>query len=41
VAEISEATRLRTDWHRQAARDLIKGRFAGAVAAFDQVGVIT
>ena len=29
------------DWQRQAARDLAEGRFAEAVAAFDQAGAIT
>jgi Ti-type conjugative transfer relaxase TraA len=40
-AEISEITRQRTDWQRQAARDLAEGRFAEAVAAFDRAGAIT
>ena len=40
-AEISEITRQRTDWQRQAARDLAEGRFADAVAAFDRAGAIT
>ena len=30
-----------SDWQRQAARDLAEGRFAEAVAAFDQAGAIT
>ena len=41
AAEISEVTRQRTDWQRQAARDLAEGRFAEAVAAFDRAGAIT
>jgi Ti-type conjugative transfer relaxase TraA len=41
AAGISEVTRQRTDWQRQAARDLGEGRFAEAVAAFDQAGAIT
>ena len=40
-AEISDITRQRTDWQRQAARDLAEGRFAEAVAAFDRAGAIT
>ncbi|HME24406.1 MAG TPA: AAA family ATPase [Acetobacteraceae bacterium] len=40
-AQISEITRQRTDWQRQAARDLAEGRFAEAVAAFDRAGAIT
>jgi Ti-type conjugative transfer relaxase TraA len=40
-AEITEITRQRTDWQRQAARDLAEGRFAEAVAAFDRAGAIT
>jgi ATP-dependent exoDNAse (exonuclease V) alpha subunit len=40
-AEISEITRQRIDWQRQAARDLAEGRFAEAVAAFDRAGAIT
>ena len=39
-AEISEITRQRTEWQRQAARDLAEGRFADAVAAFDRAGAI-
>jgi DNA replication protein DnaC len=34
-------TRQRTDWQRQAARDLAEGRFAEAVTAFDRAGAIT
>jgi Ti-type conjugative transfer relaxase TraA len=41
AAEISEITRQRADWQRAAARDLAEGRFADAVAAFDQAGAIT
>ena len=41
AAEITEVTRQRTDWQRQAARDLAEGRFADAVAAFDRAGAIT
>jgi Ti-type conjugative transfer relaxase TraA len=41
AAEISEVTRQRSDWQRQAARDLAEGRFAAAVTAFDQAGAIT
>ncbi len=40
-AEITEVTRQRVDWQRQAARDLAEGRFAEAVGAFDQAGAIT
>ena len=41
AAEITEVTRQKVDWQRQAARDLAEGRFAEAVAAFDQAGAIT
>jgi Ti-type conjugative transfer relaxase TraA len=41
AAEITEITRQRTNWQRQAARDLAEGRFADAVAAFDGAGAIT
>ena len=41
AAEISEVTRQRSDWQRQAARDLADGKFAAAVTAFDQAGAIT
>jgi Ti-type conjugative transfer relaxase TraA len=41
AAEITEITRQRTDWQRQAARDLAEGRFAEAVTAFDRAGAIT
>ena len=40
-AEITEITRQRVDWQRQAARDLAEGRFEEAVAAFDRAGAIT
>ena len=41
AAEITEVTRQRVDWQRQAARDLAEGRFADAVEAFDKAGAIT
>jgi Ti-type conjugative transfer relaxase TraA len=41
AAEITEITRQRADWQRAAAHDLAEGRFADAVAAFDQAGAIT
>ena len=41
TAEITEVTRQRMDWQRQAAHDLAEGRFAEAVAAFDKAGAIT
>jgi hypothetical protein len=41
AVEISEVTRQKVDWQRQAARDLAEGRFAEAVAAFDKAGAIT
>jgi Ti-type conjugative transfer relaxase TraA len=41
AAEITEVTRQRVDWQRQAARDLAEGRFAEAVTAFDRAGAIT
>jgi Ti-type conjugative transfer relaxase TraA len=41
AAEITEVTRQRVDWQRQAARDLAEGRFATAVTAFDRAGAIT
>ena len=41
AAEITEVTRQRVDWQRQAARDLAEGRFAEAVGAFDKAGAIT
>ena len=41
AAEITEVTRQRVDWQRQAARDLAEGQFDRAVATFDQHGGIT
>jgi ATP-dependent exoDNAse (exonuclease V) alpha subunit len=41
AAEITEVTRQRVDWHRQAARDLAEGRFGEAVGAYDRAGTIT
>jgi Ti-type conjugative transfer relaxase TraA len=41
AAEISEVTRQRVEWQRQAARDLAEGRFAAAIEAFDAAGAIT
>jgi len=41
AAEITEVTRQRVDWQRQAARDLAEGRFAAAVGAFDKGEAIT
>ena len=41
AAEITEVTRQRADWQRQAARDLAEGRFDAAVQAFDQHGAVT
>ncbi|HEY5305660.1 MAG TPA: AAA family ATPase, partial [Pseudolabrys sp.] len=41
AAEITEVTRQKVDWQRQAARDLAEGRFAEAVDAFDKAGAIT
>jgi Ti-type conjugative transfer relaxase TraA len=41
AAAITEVTRQRVDWQRQAARDLAEGRFAEAVGAFDKAGAIT
>jgi Ti-type conjugative transfer relaxase TraA len=41
AAEITEVTRQRVDWQRQAARDLAEGRLADAVAAYDRAGAIT
>jgi Ti-type conjugative transfer relaxase TraA len=40
-AEITEVTRQRVDWQRQAAKDLAEGRFSEAVGAFDEAGAIT
>ena len=41
AAEITEVTRQKVDWQRQAARDLAEGRFDNAVAAYDRHGAIT
>jgi ATP-dependent exoDNAse (exonuclease V) alpha subunit len=41
AAEITEVTRQRVDWQRQAARDLAEGRFGEAVAAYDKAGAVT
>jgi Ti-type conjugative transfer relaxase TraA len=41
AAEITEVTRQKVDWQRQAARDLAEGRFGEAVAAYDKAGAIT
>ena len=41
AAEITEVTRQRVGWQRQAARDLAEGRFDSAVQAFDRHGAIT
>ena len=41
AAEITQVTRQRVDWQRQAARDLAEGRFDSAVQAFDRHGAIT
>ncbi|MBV8915514.1 MAG: AAA family ATPase, partial [Acetobacteraceae bacterium] len=41
AAEITEVTRQRTGWQRQAARDLADGRFDAAVQAFDRNGAVT
>ena len=41
AAEITEVTRQKVDWQRQAARDLAEGRFDSAVAAYDRHGAIT
>ena len=40
-AEITEVTRQKVDWQRQAARDLAEGRVAEAVRAFDREGAIS
>jgi Ti-type conjugative transfer relaxase TraA len=40
-AEITEVTRQRVDWQRQAAQDLAEGRFVEAVTAYDEAGAIT
>ena len=34
AAEITEVTRQKVDWQREAARDLAEGRFAEALRAF-------
>jgi len=41
AAEITEVTRQRVGWQRQAARDLAEGRFDTAVQAFDRHGAVT
>jgi len=41
AAEITEVTRQRVGWQRQAARDLAEGRFDSAVQVFDRHGAIT
>ena len=41
AAEITEVTRQRVAWQRQAARDLAEGRFDAAVQAFDRHGAVT
>ncbi len=41
AAEITEVTRQRVGWQRQAARDLAEGRFDAAVQAFDRNGAVT
>ena len=41
AAEITEVTRQKVDWQRQAARDLAEGRFDSAVGAYDRHGAIT
>jgi len=41
AAEITEVTRQRVGWQRQAARDLAEGRFDAAVQAFDKHGAVT
>ncbi len=41
AAEITEVTRQKVDWQRQAARDLAEGRFDTAVNAYDRHGAIT
>ena len=40
-AEITEVTRQKVDWQRQAARDLAEGQMAPAVEAFDRAGAIS
>ena len=41
AAEITEVTRQKVDWQREAARDLAEGRFESAVAAYDRHGAIS
>ena len=41
AAEITEVTRQRVGWQRQASRDLAEGRFDAAVGAFDAAGAVT
>jgi Ti-type conjugative transfer relaxase TraA len=41
AAEITEVTRQKVGWQRQAARDLAEGRFDAAVMAFDRNGAVT
>jgi Ti-type conjugative transfer relaxase TraA len=41
AAELTEVTRQRVDWQRQASRDLAEGRFDSAIAAYDRHGGIT
>ena len=41
AAEITEVTRQRVDWQRQAAHDLAEGRFDTAVDSYDRHGAIT
>ena len=40
AAAITEVTRQKVDWQRQAARDLAEGRFAEAVEAFDKAEAV-
>ena len=40
AAEITEVTRQKVGWQREAARDLAEGRFDAAVAAYDRHGAI-
>ena len=41
AAQITEVTRQKVDWQREAARDLAEGRFDSAVAAYDRQGAIS
>jgi ATP-dependent exoDNAse (exonuclease V) alpha subunit len=41
AAEITEVTRQKVDWQRDAARDLAEGRFDSAVVAYARHGAIT